>query len=171
MTVYEISKAKASELSSLPSIELAAAALFDETDLPKALRESPLSISELREAHKAGFLWVVRFQNDVVGFVMVTMIGSYWHIKEMDVHPNHARKGLGRKLLECVFQEARQDGVSCITLTTFSHLPWNAPFYEKLGFEAFEPDPSWPELRAALAAEQSLGLSNRIAMKKLLSFD
>ena len=31
-------------------------------------------------------------------------------------------------------EEAANHGCQKVTLSTFRHVPWNAPFYEKLGF-------------------------------------
>jgi ribosomal protein S18 acetylase RimI-like enzyme len=41
-------------------------------------------------------------ESDVaVGFLLADIVDGNFHIKEMDVHPDHGRKGLGTKLLHC----------------------------------------------------------------------
>ena len=45
-----------------------------------------------------------------------------------------AASGIGRMLLERVIESARQMGYPAVTLTTFREVPWNAPFYTRLGF-------------------------------------
>ena len=32
-------------------------------------------------------------------------------------------------------EHARLNQLACVTLTTFTEVPWNAPFYRRLGFE------------------------------------
>jgi len=81
--------------------------------------------------------------------------------------PEHARRGLGRALLGAVVAWAEQRGFPSVTLTTFRHLPWNAPFYAAQGFRAL-PDQHLPAgLARLLAAEAEAGLdpSKRVAMR------
>ena len=39
------------------------------------------------------------------------------------------------------------------TLTTFRDVPWNAPYYTRLGFVALDPAEHGPELRALMECE------------------
>jgi GNAT superfamily N-acetyltransferase len=56
----------------------------------------------------------------------------------MDVDPAHGRRGLGAALVETVCDWARIQGYGVISLSTFRDLPWNAPFYAKLGFQILD---------------------------------
>ena len=50
--------------------------------------------------------------------------------------------------------DANNRGLSAVTLTTFCDIPWNAPYYERLGFSEL-PEPEWgPQLRALVALER-----------------
>lgn len=53
---------------------------------------------------------------------------------------------------------AAEQGFLQVTLTTFRTVPWNAPFYEKLGFVELAPVAWTPGLRARAAAETAAGL-------------
>jgi hypothetical protein len=44
-----------------------------------------------------------------------------------------------------------------VTLTTFRDLPWNAPFYQRMGFIVLTDDSLDPHLREALQAEIAHG--------------
>ncbi len=70
------------------------------------------------------------------------------------------------RLLLHVCAAARNSGLQFVTLTTFSHLPWNGPFYAKHGFAAVQTLGQFPHLRAAVRRERERGLENRIAMVK-----
>jgi GNAT superfamily N-acetyltransferase len=48
--------------------------------------------------------------------------------------PGHARQGLGKALLDTATDWAQQHGLTALTLTTYAHVPWSAPFFERLGF-------------------------------------
>lgn len=101
-----------------------------------------------------------------MGFLLAKVVDESFHIKEVDVHPACARKGLGGKLLEHSFTVARERNFSSITLTTFKHLPWNGPFYERHGFVSLEESEMGAELSEILRQEAKDGLNNRIAMRR-----
>ena len=43
-------------------------------------------------------------------------------------------QGAGRKLLLMAVEHARDRALYGLTLTTFRELPWNEPFYQRMGF-------------------------------------
>ena len=53
---------------------------------------------------------------------------------EVSVRHDSQGNGLGRRLVEAAMEYAQSEGLRCVTLTTFAEVPWNAPFYERLGF-------------------------------------
>ena len=89
---------------------------------------------------------------------------------EMDVLPEHGRRGLGAALVGAVVAWARRRGHHGVTLTTFRHLPWNGPFYRRLGFEALSESELTPQLAEHLHAEADAGLdpARRVAMRLAL---
>ena len=98
------------------------------------------------------------------------MVDSFAYIQEIDVHPDHGRRGIGTSLIHSVCAWAESQKIPAITLTTFRHFPWNAPFYERLGFRSLKQGELTPGLAAALANETSRGLdpTKRVAMLKQL---
>ncbi|GAB7548080.1 GNAT family N-acetyltransferase [Cupriavidus sp. 8B] len=153
----------------LPAIERAAAALFPESDLPPALREQVTPIEDLQCAQRERRLWVaIAGDGAIAGFALASVQAQNAYLDEMDVHPAHARRGIGRALVDTVADNARRQGLQSLNLTTFGHLPWNAPFYARLGFRRLGDADLCPELAAALAREAQLGLRQRIAMRLVL---
>nr|VUD35203.1 Histone acetyltransferase HPA2 [Raoultella sp. NCTC 9187] len=57
-----------------------------------------------------------------------------WFIVEIAVHQQWQGRGIGRMMLTRVADTARAMGYPALTLTTFREVPWNAPFYTRLGF-------------------------------------
>lgn len=53
---------------------------------------------------------------------------------------------------------ARRRGLPAVTLITFRDVPWNCPYYERLGFRVVEQKRLTPGLRALVAREAKLGL-------------
>ena len=92
------------------------------------------------------------------------------YLQEIDVLPDHGRRGIGTSLIHAVCEWAQFKKVAAVTLTTFRHLPWNAPFYERLGFRSLTQDELTSGLDAILAdeAENGLDKTKRVAMLKQL---
>ena len=49
-------------------------------------------------------------------------------------------EGLGALLIEHVDGWAREQRLDGLSLTTFVEVPWNAPYYERLGFRRLAPE-------------------------------
>ena len=52
--------------------------------------------------------------------------------------PAFGQRGVGMALVQTVCAYAVAEQWAGVTLTTFRDMPWNAPFYERLGFEVME---------------------------------
>ncbi len=162
---YQIISAEKEHTSSLPGIERAAAQTFSPEDLPEPLRSETTSESAFLEAQAVDQLWVVvDDEENPVGFLLADVVDGNFHIQEMDMDPQHARQGLGRRLLEHAVEVAKARQFECVTLTTFEHLPWNAAFYSRSGFSIMDPSELGQGLANALLKERTAGLKNRVAM-------
>jgi GNAT superfamily N-acetyltransferase len=160
--------ALAEDVPQLPAIELAAAALFPDVDLPALLRVVSTPEAALSAAQRESRLWVAERHGTLAGFVLASRNGHRGYLDEMDVHPDHGRQGIGRALVGAVQAWARAGGLRSLSLTTFAHLPWNAPFYAKLGFRPLAEGELCPLLADALAAQRAAGLRQRVAMRQVL---
>ncbi|MCE7009582.1 GNAT family N-acetyltransferase [Kibdelosporangium philippinense] len=79
-----------------------------------------------------------------VAFAYVGPLDGHLHLHQIAVDPAYARQGLGTALMQAVIARAGARGV---TLTTFADVPWNGPWYAKLGFTVLaEPGPELAEL-------------------------
>jgi GNAT superfamily N-acetyltransferase len=162
---YQIVMAKPEHLAALPRIERTAAEIFPEGMIPDEVKDYVLTLEDFEKALAKNQLWIaVTLDNNPVGFAMVLAKDKSAMLAELDVDPEHQRKGLGRNLVQTVINWAREKGYDHLTLTTFSNVPWNAPFYEKMGFRRLLRAELSVDLIAALAKEAELGLKNRIAM-------
>ncbi|MGA3354183.1 MAG: GNAT family N-acetyltransferase [Acidimicrobiales bacterium] len=101
-----------------------------------------------------------------VGFVSVEVLDGSAHIRQLSVLPPMQRRGIGRALVAAACDWARAQGYRAVSLTTFRDVPWNGPFYNKLGF--FELQELTPGLAAIRQHERDIGddaLGARIAMR------
>jgi GNAT superfamily N-acetyltransferase len=166
--MYEIGLARPDELSRLPEIERRACELFLQLPLTADLPADPTPLADFEAAHQAGLLWVARIrEGPPVGFALAEHLGAELHLEELDVLPEHGRKGLGTALVSKVCQWAQSQGHRSVTLCTFRDIPWNAPFYERLGFRRLRTEELTPALRERMRqeVERGLGTDLRVAMR------
>ena len=157
------------DLPFLVAIEIAAGELFRKLGMDAVADDAPPTIGQLRVFSEAGQGWVAVDADDLpVGYLIVEVVDGAAHIEQVSVHPSCARLGNGRALIEQAQAWAVEDGLTAITLTTFTEVPWNGPYYVPLGFAYVED--IGPELAAIRAEEMRRGLDRwpRACMRKLL---
>jgi GNAT superfamily N-acetyltransferase len=165
MMDYTVELARPEHVNFLPAIERAAADIFPSGMIPGKVKETVMLIEYLEEAQSRGQLWVALAGEDrPVGFAMAADVGNEAMLAEIDVHPDHQQKGLGRELVKKVVQWAYGAGYQGISLTTFKNIPWNAPFYKSLGFRELNRKELTAKLHDVLNNEEKLGLTGRVAM-------
>ena len=101
-----------------------------------------------------------------VGFIELAEVDGEAYVNEVAVLPSHMRRGYGTQLMAAAARWAGERGYRGVTLTTFDEIPWNAPFYRRLGY--VQVDVPGPGLAAIRAYEASVGLDDvgpRIAMR------
>ncbi len=169
---YTIRLARPDEFEALREIENAAAALFAGTPYAAAVEGDATTAADFAEAQASGHLWVAAGANDApVGFAFVEIHAGCAHLDELDVHPDHGRRGVGAALLDAVCDWARAAGYPAVTLTTYRDVAWNAPFYSRRGFEVLPHDAQHAAQRALVATEARRGLrpEDRFFMCKRLA--
>jgi putative acetyltransferase len=164
---YEIVLARARDLSQIAPIELAAARLLA-GHAPEAVLKEVTSDEDLQAAQHGGRLWVALSSDLPVGFAHVELLEpNAAHLEEMDVDPEHGRRGIGSQLVRTVCRWAETRGLGGVTLTTFRDVPWNMPFYARLGFEEVTAPTLTPALQAVLEDEARRGFdpTRRLVMR------
>jgi GNAT superfamily N-acetyltransferase len=91
-----------------------------------------------------------------LGFALVEWIDGTPPLEEVDVHPDHQRRGIGRALVEAVCAAVHARGADRLTLSTFRDVPWNGPMYARWGFAVMSDLP--PGLQAVRRHEAASGL-------------
>ncbi|MDD7964204.1 GNAT family N-acetyltransferase [Actinomycetospora lemnae] len=159
--------ARGHELEALRQIEIAAGAVFREVGMDPIADDAPPSVVVLQGALDRGGLWVAADGDRPVAYLMDDVVDGEAHLEQVSVHPAHARRGLGARLVEDLAARARSAGRAAVTLTTFVDVPWNAPYYARLGFRVLADDELGPGLRAVRRAEVARGLDRwpRVAMR------
>jgi GNAT superfamily N-acetyltransferase len=166
MTTYTIRPAQATDLNYLPAIEKAAAQLFRNSPDDYIADGDGMPLASFERHFAQNRIWVAVHatadgDETVVGFAVARKLDGNIYLHEIDVHPTHGRRGLGRRLIEAVIGWARQEGLPAVTLSTFREIPWNAPYYAKLGFLPLADNELGPGLQEVQAHEAADGLDIR----------
>lgn len=158
-----IQLAQEKHLGAIAGIELQAATQFPPGRLPDVHMEHTLEYERLQQGVQQQGLWVTLSDEVVTGFALMESWQDIALLAEICVLPAFSRRGAGRQLVECCLRGARRRGDRGMGLTTFEDVPWNAPFYHKLGFSIVD-ERDYPPLRDALEAERASGMTRRVAM-------
>ncbi|MFJ2739779.1 GNAT family N-acetyltransferase [Streptomyces sp. NPDC087440] len=165
-TPQTIRRARPAELPLLQDIERAAGAPFRELGMAEIADDDPPPLDLLDCYQHEGRAWVFEDAAGLPGAYLIWQeIDGAAHIDQVSVHPRMARRGAGRALIAHL---ARESGYDALTLTTFVEVPWNAPYYARLGFVTLTDDQLTLGLREIVAEEASMGLGRwpRVCMRR-----
>ncbi|MGW8974461.1 GNAT family N-acetyltransferase [Streptomyces platensis] len=160
------------ELSALRAIERAAGEPFRGLGMAAIADDEPPSIEQLTEFQRAGRALAAYEEagpggegGRPVGYLLWEPVDGCTHIEQVSVHPEYAHRGIGRALIDRAMEDG---GRAALTLTTFTEVPWNAPYYARIGFRTLPEAELTPGLRTIRAHEAALGLDRwpRVAMRR-----
>lgn len=105
-----------------------------------------------------------------IAYLLLEIVDDATHIEQVSVHRGHARRGIGRLLMDAAAAWARQHSSTAMTLTTDAEVPWNGPYYRRLGFDVLAEEQLGPGLQQIRSHERASGLDEwpRIAMRRPL---
>ena len=164
----QIRPARIGEIEALRVLEDRACLIYGTVGLEPLHEMEPTSEAQWRRAIEAECAWVVADRDEHPwAFALCVVAADALHLQELDVAPEAARQGLGARLIEHVRQEAKRLGLPAVTLTTFAEVPWNGPYYERLGFQVV-PEEAWDERLWQIRldeARQGLDIAPRVVMR------
>ena len=161
--------ARRDDLPVMQRIERAAGVAFRYLGMGAVADDEPPSITDLASFQEDGRAWVITDDADrPVAYLLVDIVDGNAHVEQVSVHPDHARQGLGRTLLDTAAAWAEQHGLAALTLTTYAEVPGNAPHHQRLGFQIMAENQISEELRAIREHEQARGLARwpRVVMRR-----
>lgn len=166
---FRIRPASVGDVAMLQAVELDAARVYDVDQVTRFCVDlPPRDEREHALARESGLALVGEVDGLPVGFILSVPKDGHAHLVELAVARAHQGRGLGTRLISAFEAWAAAEGIEEATLTTFRDVAWNAPFYERLRYQAFEPEDNRPELLELIAAEKRAGFHQapRVAMHK-----
>jgi GNAT superfamily N-acetyltransferase len=164
-----IKAARSGDLAVMQDIERAAGSWFREVGMPEIADDEPLPLDELGRYLREDRAWVAADEADVpVAYLIADIVDGHMHIEQVSVHPRAARRKIGAMLLEHAAANAAASGIGALTLTTFTEVPWNAPYYARCGFRVLADSELSPGMRAIRDREIAHGLHRwpRVYMRR-----
>jgi GNAT superfamily N-acetyltransferase len=166
-----IRQARPDDLPELREVERAAGLPFRGLGMDAVADDAPPTIAELSAFQADGRAWVFADPDDrPVAYLLVDVVDGEAHVEQVSVRPEHARRGIGRQLIEVAREWAVEHELPALSLTTYADVPWNGPYYARLGFEVVPPSLLSDGLRAIRATEAAKGIDRwpRVAMRRRL---
>ena len=165
--------ARAHEIAELVAIDDDAGELYAEAGVRIELApDCPFLVEEqarwLGAIEREQVFLAVDERDRTLGFAALDVLDGEPYLEQLSVRRRAMRRGIGRQLLHRAFAWAEQQRGNFLWLTTYGHLPWNRPFYEREGFVVVA-EPEWPPDIAHHIAEQRRCLPDpeqRIAMRR-----
>jgi GNAT superfamily N-acetyltransferase len=123
-------------------------------DLSQLDLDHPFVRSEFerwRAGLQTGHVQVAQIEREVVGFSVLGSLDGKPYLEQLAVRAAFMRRGIGSTLLA----HAQRASEGELWLTTYAHVPWNAPYYERAGFRVAPEAECGPEIRAVLAEQRA----------------
>jgi GNAT superfamily N-acetyltransferase len=169
--LIRIRLASPDDVPKVAPLEQAAAEVFRTIGMDAVADDPPIANSVLLQAVEDRRLWVAVEYGVLKAYLLGEFLPRSLHIDQVTVHPDAARRGLGALMIESVSADPRSKRLGLLTLTSFKDVPWNAPYYRRIGFVDID-EPDWPEgVAEKVAAEREQGLDAwpRVVMQRVIS--
>ena len=142
----------------LREIERAAGEAFRDLGMDLVANDEPPAAEVLRRYVQHGRAWVSERDGRPIAYLLAELVDGNAHIEQVSVHPDHAHAGHGRALIEHLARWSMDRGHEALTLTTYTEVPWNGPYYVRCGFRFLAADEVTPGLLALRKEEIAHGL-------------
>ena len=176
MGVIAYRVARVDELDILCDIDRDASRLFERAGLVMTPQEE-LELAAVErgrwlECLRAGStLLAANRSGEPVGFAALGLLDGAGYLEQLSVRMHAMRQGIGGALLAAMEEMAEKRRAAALWLTTYAHLPWNRPFYEKAGYSIVPAEQWGTEITQQLLFERRLlpEPEQRVVMRKALA--
>lgn len=147
--------ARQDELDEVVSIDDHANVLYTQTGIEVSLpADHPFVVAErarFREAIKHQRLHLAERDGRAVAFMALGIVDGLPYLDQLSVRSDSMRSGIGTQLVKLALSQSHPQP---LWLTTYAHLAWNRPYYERFGFSVVPELQCGPELREILRLQR-----------------
>jgi GNAT superfamily N-acetyltransferase len=97
---------------------------------------------------------VATLAGEVVGFSVLDTLDGAPYLDQLSVRTAFMRRGIGTSLLSHALRVSEAAGA--LWLTTYAHLAWNAPYYERAGFRLVADEACGADIREVLQKQRAV---------------
>lgn len=175
MSPFSIRTALPSELDTFRAIDEEASSLFAAHGIELDLSpEHEFARAEqarwLRAAEGERVFVVVDAAEASLGFAALDIVDGEPYLEQLAVRATAMRRGIGAALLAHAAAWAKAQAARGLWLTTYSHLPFNRPYYERHGYLVVPEEDCGPGILHHLAEQRRYlpAPAERVAMRRPL---
>ena len=111
----------------------------DDLEMVMRIEESayqfPWTLAIFRDCLKAGYsCWIAEINNEIIGYAVFINAVQECHLLNLCIDPDLQRKGLGRRLLAKVLDDAKEKDAGCVFLEVRPSNEHALLLYESEGF-------------------------------------
>ena len=160
------------DVSRIREIEHAAAQLFHTVEMREVAESPGVPAEKIAQFIEEGtaLLAVNHDSQETIGFLLYRPLAGWLFVHELDIDPAWRGHRIGADLLSALQEIARKRGAEGVALTTFFNVPWNAPYYTRLGFRIWPPDQAPTLLQERLSEEKTIFPQARCLMYRSPSY-
>ena len=170
MTAPQIRPGQTRDIEQVRDLERRSTQRFESTSFAYHVGEDVTDAAHFAaRAADGGFLVAVE-DGRPVGSVIFREVQGCGYIEQIDVDPACAGRRIGAALLDAVADLGRTRGWPALTLSTYLEVPWNAPWYRRLGFADWATEDLDDGHRAIRDEHLSRGLdeTRRVFMRRAI---
>ncbi len=161
------------EIDTLVDIDDDACQLYARSGLQVELpKNHPFSVAErawwLASAQAQRAFVAVDRAGELVGFAALGTADGRAYLDQLSVRTRAMQQGIGRRLLGRAIEWTAEHAGGVLWLTTYDHLPYNRPFYERQGFVVVPDAACGPDVAHHLAEQRRVlpAPEKRVAMRR-----
>jgi GNAT superfamily N-acetyltransferase len=175
MEVSEIREALPADFDTICLIDDDATGLYAGHGMPIELApDHPFARAEQGRWRRSlelrrGFI-AIDAAGEALGFATLDWLDGHPYLDQLAVRRSAMRRGIGGRLIARASEWAQAAGGAQLWLTTYAHLPFNRPYYERHGFITVPEPECAPDIVHCLAEQRDYlpAPEQRIAMRKYL---
>ncbi|WP_229749548.1 GNAT family N-acetyltransferase [Flexivirga endophytica] len=166
-----IRRPTAAEIGELPALEVESYLSYADIGMSEVAVGNEPDVGFLSDAFYADNIRIALCDTDIAGFIEYRTLDETLYIAGVNVRPRFLGHRIGALLLEAAAELATARGLHRLSLTTFQDVPWNAPYYERLGWRTLAEEETSAGLLAIRARQRDAGYERwpRTTMVKDLS--